>query len=107
VAELALVRPMRRVLTVLAAISLMLSACEKRTAKFHTGDKVVVKSHPQTKGVVLIRMSPFAGDSYYLRVAGERDDRASTWIRSSSGKFSKQWHLEGPYYENQLALDRE
>jgi hypothetical protein len=107
VAYLFLVRPLRRAITVLTAISLLLIACEKRTAKFHTGDKVIVKLHPETKGVVSIRMSPFVDDLYYLRVAGERDDRASTWIKSSSGKFSEQSHLEGPYYESQLALDRE
>jgi hypothetical protein len=99
---------MRSIVTVCAiAGCMLLYACDKPTAKFHAGDKVMVKAHPDTKGVVLIRMSPFRDDLYYLRVPGKPDSRTSTWIMSSSGRFSRHWHLEGPYYDSQLALERQ
>ena len=89
---------MKRLLAVLAlATCLVVCGCEKPSAKFHPGDRVVVKAHPETKGGVLLRASPFIDDLYYLRVAGPPDSRTSTWIVSSSDKVSKHWHLEGPY----------
>jgi hypothetical protein len=82
-------------------------ACEKSTAKFHVGDRVVVKAHPETKGVVTMRNSPFVDDLYYLRVAGAPDHRASTWIPTREPwSRSDHWHVEGPYYESQLELER-
>jgi hypothetical protein len=94
-------------LVIAVTVFASLAACDKPTAKFHVGDRVVVKAHPKTKGVVTIRNSPFVDDLYYIRVAGAPDDRASTWIPTKEPwSRSKQWHLEGPYYESQLELDR-
>ena len=93
-------------LLITVAVCASLAACEKRTAKFHVGDRVVVKAHPETKGVVTLRSSPFVDDLYYVRVTGAPDDRVSTWIPTAEPwSRSDHWHLEGPYYENQVELD--
>src|SRR3954468_11347477 len=94
-------------LILVVTLCAVLAACDKRTAKFRVGDKVVVKYDATTKGVIVSRNSPFVDDLYYLRVAGPPDDNSKTWIMTAEGKVSKEWHLQGPYGEEQLQLQPE
>jgi predicted transcriptional regulator len=109
-----------RKLILVMAVCATLAACEKPTAKFHPGDKVKVKI-TETKGVVALRLSPYVDDLYYLKVPGSFSFRTildDQYARKSYDDFSpkfrnwvypeygRDWHLEGPYYDTDLALTK-
>jgi hypothetical protein len=95
---------MRKLILALAACS-ALAACEKPSAKFRSGDQVTVKLSPDTKGVIVARLSPFVDDFYYLRVPGaEKDLHPGYDIEYPNWHPRQNWHLEGPYYDTDLEL---
>ena len=97
---------MRKLILALAACS-ALAACEKRTAKFHAGDKVMVKL-TEAKGVIKERLSPFSDDLYYLRVpAGKAPDlnpNIPDALREYMHREWPKWYADGPYYDTELVL---
>jgi hypothetical protein len=94
-------------LTLLTCAVLVLSACEKRTAKFRVHDKVKVKL-TDTRGEVVLREQPFVDDLYFLKVAGRKSalDRSWLYMGFNSSIYAypgePDWHIEGPYYDTDL-----
>jgi len=87
----------------------MLSACEKPTAKFHSGQKVKVKGTP-IRGVIALRLSLFVDDNYYLKVSGSK---RQSYPEGGGGEYlfippwdKDTWHYDGPYLDRQLELDK-
>jgi hypothetical protein len=66
-------RSLIKTTALLILVAGILASCEKRTAKFHPGDRVRVKL-TDTKGLVAVRLSPFVDDQYYLQVSGTQRD---------------------------------
>lgn len=106
--RLILVRPMRQPLTIAMLISATLAfgACEKRTAKFRVHDKVTVKL-TETRGEVVLRQQPFVEDMYFLKVPGKTSalDKDHSYWWSYYGD-EPDWHVEGPYHEDDLVATR-
>jgi hypothetical protein len=84
-----------------AAAALALSACDMgRRAKFKPGDRVIRKLTSE-RAVVYAHFRPFADDIYWLKMPGRvAFGAAGPWFASKKGD----WHLDGPFYEDDLVL---
>jgi len=111
-----------RTLILTLAVCLALAACDKKpSAKFHPGDRVVVKLNRDKKGVVYVRHRFFVDDLYYLAVPGKPDSVEKPYFHSNGEYWAtddvsphakaafwwgkaEPWHTEGPYYDTDLLL---
>ena len=73
------------------AVCVLVAACEKSSARFHTGDRVRVKL-THTEGVVWLRLRPFADYLYFIKAPGSDGYYLSERPR----------HIEGPYHDADL-----
>jgi hypothetical protein len=91
-------------IAVAAAAALALSACDMgHRAKFKPGDHVIRKLTSE-RGVVCAHFRPFVDDIYWLKLPGRVDINAvGHWFASKEGDY----HIDGPYYENDLVLARD
>jgi hypothetical protein len=85
-------------IAVAAAVALSLSACDMgHRAKFKPGDRVMRKLTSE-RAIVYAHFRPFADDIYWLKLP--RYVRGEPWFGSQKGN----WHLDGPFYEDDLVL---
>src|SRR6478672_4704458 len=88
-------------IAVAAAAALALNACDMgHHAKLKPGDHVVRKLTSE-KAVVYAHFRPFADDIYWLKLPGRVG-----WEAAGPSFSSKKgdWHLDGPFYEDDLVL---
>jgi hypothetical protein len=92
-------RPRNIFAAIVSATALVLIACGGHRAKFELRDHVIRKLTGE-KAIVAARMRPFAHDIYWLRMPGGLSDH----------EFSPRganWHLDGPFYEDDLVLSHD
>jgi hypothetical protein len=84
-------------IAVVTAAAFAFSGCDMgHRAKFKPGDHVIRKLTSE-RAVVYAHLRLFADDIYWLKLPGWVDD---PWFASKKGN----WHIDGPYYENDLVL---
>ncbi|MFZ1218414.1 MAG: hypothetical protein WAO00_03935 [Chthoniobacterales bacterium] len=87
----------------LALVLFALSGCDSHTAKFKAGDHVIRKLTGR-QAVVWWRARPFAEDVYFLKVRDEAGEITDTAYYAKITGKPRNWHLDGPYHEDDLLL---
>ena len=81
------------------------TSCEKSRAKFRPGDRVVERSDRGKHAVLYLRFNtnePY----YYLKVPGPppKESSGREGAFDDRWKDNLQWHIEGPFCDNDLDL---
>jgi hypothetical protein len=77
------------------------SSCEWHTPKFNAGDRVVRKLTGR-EGVVWLRVRASSDDVYFLRVRDQQDEITDSQYNAFVTGKPRDWHLDGPYHEDDL-----
>ena len=89
---------------VIGAACLVLNACHQQRARFEPGDPVTRKLTGE-RGVVALRMRFFADNKYWLKMpGGERDGNGVLAAPGERTVRNRDWHFDGPYYDDDLVL---